>query len=317
MTAASLAKTGRAQVMDMRSIHASPWPHWNLLRTNTHEFHDPHGERSVRVVACERLEPGQRTFMSPEYVPRHRNIFDSIYIQVQLPLPTSEHDPADPIGGTLVYRPEGLVWEGGSGVDLSPRFTGRSEVNVFLHSNGASGEPLIHLDEIPEVLTALERSGQGEVNRARNEYVDENGAPHELMHVAWERKAGRPFPFPDPAPLGAAMRFPILAYPWCRSPEDGAVRVRPIARFGARGPAFKLVQLDHAAQIPGGSFEGHRFIAVLAGAVHYGGSTLKDLAVVFAASDDWMETMIAETPTLLWIVEWTSSTNPLAGWHSC
>jgi hypothetical protein len=291
-----------AEVRDLRRTPTVPWPHWTALAANTEELVDPTGERTLRVVGFERLGPGERTFMSPSYVPSHRNSYDVLYANVVLSL---AGDTAEPVGGAVFYRPEGLFWPGGPGAAPQPVGHGRAEVNVYLHVTGPSAEPMVSLAEIAAVLPTLEQEGGGRVDRERGEYVDAAGTTHELLDVCWERIVGRPFRRPDPPPLDCALAFPLAAYPW-RETGDRGVRCKRLASFGAEGPSLALVKLEAGGRLPEAPVDGYRFVAVLAGRVRHGGAALDDLHVVYGLPGSRLEAMIAEAPALLWVVEWRS-----------
>jgi hypothetical protein len=307
--------TDRVQIQNMRQVQQLAWPHWTAMRTNTHEFVDPEGDRGVRVFCVERLEPGEVTQMASDYVPPHRNSYDVLFVTLQLPLSDTGVDAAEPIGGSFTYRPECLWTEGGKSFPASPPVSDHIQVNVYLHTNGHSGQPMITLGQVSEVLEELEREHPGSVQRARGEYLAPDGSVRETLEVCWERVMGYAFPYPAPQPLSFPMNFSVTAFPWHRSLNEPGVRYKPLVRINALGPVVKLVHLGEGAVLGAIPIDNYRFLSVLAGRVSYGQESLSDLTVLFGSPGAQLQQIVAEEPTLLWVIDWQAAGHPwLSTW---
>lgn len=307
-----------AQHRDLRQVQRSPWPHWTSLRVNTCELLDPSGGRVVRVVCFERLEPGDVTQMSAGYVPRHRNSYDVLAVNLKLPLPDSGLDPVEPIGGHVSLRPECLLWQGGSGMPVPAPITDHVEINIYLHSEGPSGEPMITLDRLAAAVAKLDSDHPGHMRHEHGEYLEPDGTLREALEVCWETVMGRPFAYSDPPRLGVPLTMPMGAYPWYSSSEQPGVHVKPFITIGAMGPSLKLVKLDEGADLDGVMLDGHRFVSVLAGGIRYDGQHVGDLNVIFGSPGDQLGPIVAEQPSLLWVVDWNANGSSVAtswnGW---
>ena len=96
-----------------------------------------------------------------QYVPRHRNSYDVLFVNLKFPLPGSGPNLAEPIGGTLTYRPECLWSEGGTTYAATPPVSGHIEVNIYLQSEGSSGEPMVTLRQVASAVASLDREQPG------------------------------------------------------------------------------------------------------------------------------------------------------------
>jgi hypothetical protein len=279
---------------------------------NTYEFVDREHGRVVRVFSVERLEPGDTTQMALEYVPRHRNSYDVLFVNLKFPLPGSGPNLAEPIGGTLTYRPECLWSEGGTTYAATPPVSGHIEVNIYLQSEGSSGEPMVTLRQVASAVASLDREQPGCLQHARGEYLAPDGTVREALEVCWERIVGGKFPYPDPPPLDFPLTFPVAAYPWHPSPSEHGVQYKSFVSVNATGPFVKLVRLDEGAELGSVSLDEHRLVAVLAGRVRYESESLSDLNVLFGSPGTVLAQMVAEEPTLLWVVQWRPKDDPLS-----
>jgi hypothetical protein len=302
----------------MSKVRRSPWPHWTSFSPNTHEFIDPAGDHRIRVVCFERLHPGgEGTIMSAGYVPSHANSYDVLFANLQLPLPDAGRDPVDPIDGILAMRPESLFTQGRSAMPAQPPATDHIQVNIYLHVEGPSGEPLITLPELAAMVAKLEREQPDRVRADKGEYVAADGTVHELLEVCWERRMGRKFRYPKPPRLNVPLVLPVNAYAWSASAVDSGVHIKPFLSISAGGPVIKLVKLDKGAKFATTRLDKHRFIAVLAGAVNDRGKSLSDLSVLYGPPGEMFGTLVAEQPTLLWVVDWQPKNGALAScWES-
>ena len=294
------------EVKDMRNVQSAPWPHHTDARNNTYEFVDAEGGRTVRVVRCARLEPGELNHAAIYRRPRHRNQYDVLAISAQMRSSGAIEDRADPIGGVVMVRPEGLLFEGGAPdgeAALAPR-SEHAQVSVFLHTNGPSGEPLITLAEVAEAVQELERDGAGRIDAANGEYIEPGGTVRELFEVCWETIMGRPFPYPEPPQLNVPLECPIAVYPWYPSRTEQGVQVKPFAALSALGPIVKLVKLDEGAKLDARTLENHRLLAILVGEIRCGKLDLLDLTVLFCKPGDELPSIVADRPSLIWDVQW-------------
>lgn len=290
------------QIKDMRAIPPTPWRHWSRFAPNSHEFVDPAGDRVVRAVLFERLEPGDATMMAASHLPTHINSYDVLIASLRLPLPGSGLDPIEPIGGALMMRPECLLAAGGGPLALIPGPTDHLQVNLYIHTDGPSGEPMITLDQLAETTAKLEREHPGSVHADRGEFVTADGEVHELLEICWEDRMGRKFPFPDPPRLSVPLLLPITAYPW--QPVEPGVQIKPFLTIAPVGPELKLVKLDKGAGFPSPESEKAQFVAVMAGAVRAVATRVSDISGIFAPAGESLGTLVAEEPSLLWLIQW-------------
>src|SRR6516165_8810625 len=110
-----LGSSGTPLQLDMRKVPRRPLHHWTLLSSNLAELTAGDQGRTVRVLCFERLEPSRvnNTQMAAPYVPRHRNSYDVFVLNIELPANVSGVEQLDKLGGELLYRREGLLFEGG------------------------------------------------------------------------------------------------------------------------------------------------------------------------------------------------------------
>lgn len=302
----------------MSQVRRSPWPHWTSFNPNTHEFIAPTGDHRIRVVCFERLHPGgEGTIMSASYVPSHANSYDVLFANLKLPLPDAGRDPVDPIDGILSMRPESLFTQGRGAMPAQPPATDHIQVNIYLHVDGPSGEPMIMLPELVETVAELERDQPDRVRADKGEYVAADGTVHELLEVCWEKRMGRKFRYPQPPRLSVPLVLPVNAYVWAASRTDPGAHIKPFLSIAAGGPVIKLVKLDKGAKLGAKKLDKHRFMAVLAGAVRDHSNTSGELSVLYGPPGESFGTLVAEQPTLLWVVDWQPKNGTLAsGWES-
>ena len=167
----SLGSSRTPLQLDMTTVPRRPLPHWTLLSSNLAELTAGDQGRTVRVLCFERLEPSRvnNTQMAAPYVPRHRNSYDVFVMNVELPGNVSGLDQLDELGGELLYRPEGLLFEGGVPMSqgLGPPNEDFVQINLYVHTEGPSGEPLLTFDRVETLLDRLATELPGEFLRER------------------------------------------------------------------------------------------------------------------------------------------------------
>lgn len=292
-----------AQYVDMRSVQRRVWPHWTSLRVNTCELIGPSANRVVRVVLFERLEPGEPTQLAPAFIPRHRNSYDVLSVSLKLPIPGSSVDPLEPLGGELIYRPECLLSEAMPGpVPVPPEE--HVEVNIYLHTEGPSGAPMITLDQIETCVAKLDRDHPGRLMLERGEYLQDGGIVREALEVCWEEIHNRPMIYSELPAVSAPVIFPIPATPWSSFPDRTGTEVKRFAAIKNTGVSMELLRLDEGASLPSEVLGLSRFVAVLAGRIRYKDQTLDDLSVIFGGPSQKFGRIHAENRSLLWAVNW-------------
>jgi hypothetical protein len=306
----ALPDHGRPQIVDMRQVKPRRWPHWTALRANTWELATSDGRRNVRVQCFERLEPSDvnRTQMTANYVPSHRNIFDVFILNARLPLSADLSSQIENFGGELIYRPEGLLFSGGKPMSQGTAQPNRDHVlvNVYLQTEGPGGQPLLTLDRIAAAADQLSETGEGHLARERGEYVAPDGQVREALEVCWESVIGHPYPFPDPPPVDGMVRLRLAPYPWRESACGPGVKVKAIAAFGDIGPSFSFVKLEPGAEVASWRLRRYTFAAVIAGRIRGSVLDLAEMHVMLGAPGDEIGSLRADKPTLLWLVDWNA-----------
>jgi hypothetical protein len=302
---------GQPQIVNMRQVERRRWPHWTALSANTWELATRDGRRDVRVQCFERLEPGDvnRTQLTAEYVPSHRNIFDVFVLNARLPLSGDQSSRIENFSGQLIYRPEGLLFAGGKPMSQStaPPNTDHVLVNVYVQTQGPGGQPLLTLDRIATAADHVSETGEGRLVRERGEYVAPDGQVREALEVCWESVMGHPYPFPDPPAVDGMVKFSLAAYPWRESACGSGVKVKEIATFGDIGPSFSFAKFEAGAEVAARRLHKHTFAAVIVGRVSGKMLNLDESDVMLASPGDEISSLRADKPTLLWLVHWNSA----------
>jgi hypothetical protein len=291
------------QCRGMRAVARRAWPHWQALRVNTCELTDPAETRHVRVVLFERLDPGEQTQLAPAYIPGHRNSYDVLSVNVNLPLQGSGADLVEPLGGEVGYRPEGLYSQAMPGPNPRPP-EGHVQVNIYLHATGPSGARMVTLDEIAGAIAGLDVDRLSRMRLVEGEYVEADGTVREALEVCWEEIMGRPITYPDPPCVSAPVIFPITATPWTDAPDRPGVEVKRFAGLKHTGVSMELLRLGDGARLPAQALVGSRFVAVLAGRIRFDGACVHDLSVMFGGPGQVFGELEAEANSLLWMVNW-------------
>jgi hypothetical protein len=318
----SEASRNEMKFYDIGVITRTPWPHWTTFSMNSHEFLSRSGNRQLLIVGFESITSGTATQWAAKHVPRHFNSYDVLSFRLDLPTPRPGIDPCLPIGGVISYRPEGALTEvKPEGMRRVPPLQGERQVNISIHTNGASGEPLLSIEQVPCCMQGVLANSGGEFLVDRGEYVDASGDVRETLEVCWEYAMGRKYPYPqtqriDTGDVRDGFGLPIEAYPWLSS-RVRSVRIKPFAFFNANGPLIKLVKLDSGAELPAGKLDRHRFLAVMDGRVSYGAHALGPLWAGFGSPGDEVASMRADESALLWVVEWQAEDEPLPEFFDC
>jgi hypothetical protein len=226
-------------------------------------------------------------------------------LNIELPANVSGVEQLDKLGGELLYRPEGLLFEGGVPMSqgVGPPNEDFVQINLYLHTEGPSGEPLLTFDRVEKLLDRLATELPGEFIREKGEYV-EDGATREALEVCWEAAMGRPYAFLEPPALGGVTRFGLSSYPWRDAAMMPGVRCKAIASFNATGPTFSLIRVAEGAELSEVEALGHRFVANVTGRLRSGSRQFQGLGVLFASPGDRIGPFVAEEPTLLFAVDW-------------
>ena len=295
------------RIQDMRAVPPFRWPYRTAREHRVHEFVDPATGRVLRVMGIGRIDPAE-TASRPagpggEYNHRHRHNFDQLYLRLRLPLASSGADPVEPISGTLEYRPDGL-WYGPFEKKRASAAADSIAVFCGLQTAGASGTPFITKEQAVAAAAKLEREGPGRYDRETGDYLAPDGREQDFYEATWETAMGRAATYPEPARADAIMTFPLSAYRWQPSPTDRGVQLKRIVSFGAGDPEVELVKLGAAATIDGRTSQAYEFTAILAGRLRFGERTLSDLHVLDAGPGSVYERVVADEPTLLWVVRW-------------
>lgn len=120
--------------------------------------------------------------------------------------------------------------------------------------------------------------------------------------MCWETVMGHPYPFPDPPPVDAMVRFRLAPYPW-RQRRPG-VKVKTVATFGDIGPSFSFVKLETGAELASRRLKNYTFAAVIAGRISAAALDLDEMNVMLGAPGDEIGSLRADKPTLLWLIDW-------------
>jgi hypothetical protein len=301
---------GQPQIVNMRQVERRRWPHWTALNANTWELAARDGRRDVRVQCFERLEPSDvnGTQLTAGYVPSHRNIFDVFVLSIRLPLSGDLSSQIENFSGHLLYRPEGLFFAGGKPMSqtTAPPNTDHVLVNVYVQTQGPSGQPLLTLDRIAAAADHVSEAGHGRLVRERGEYIVPDGQVREALEVCWESVMGHPYPFPDPPAVDGIVKFSLVAYPWRDSACGSGVKVKKIATFGDNGPAFSFAKFEAGAEVAARRLHKHTFVAVIAGRISSRLLNLDESHVMLASPGDEISSLRADKPTLLWLVGWNA-----------